>query len=37
MGAVGQAAVLKRFTKDRLVNDIDTLYRTLLHPATEEV
>jgi glycosyltransferase involved in cell wall biosynthesis len=37
MGAVGQAAVLKRFTKERLVHDIETLYRTLLQSRSGEV
>jgi glycosyltransferase involved in cell wall biosynthesis len=37
MGAVGQASVLKRFAKERLVSDIETLYRALLGPATKEV
>jgi glycosyltransferase involved in cell wall biosynthesis len=37
MGAVGQAAVLKRFSKERLVEDIEALYEALLAKRSEEV
>jgi glycosyltransferase involved in cell wall biosynthesis len=37
MGAVGQAAVLKRFSKERLVQDIEAMYETLLAKRSEEV
>jgi hypothetical protein len=31
IGAAGRAAMLERFSVDRLVNDVETLYRELLH------
>lgn len=37
MGAVGQAEVLKRFSKERLVQDIELLYETMLATRSEEV
>jgi glycosyltransferase involved in cell wall biosynthesis len=37
MGAVGQAAVLKRFSKERLVEEIEAMYETLLAKRSEEV
>lgn len=33
MGSVGQAAVLKRFSKDRMLQEIESIYAELLGPA----